>query len=71
MYLLAKFGGHGSYGNGDIISYISFYINTTEKAKLTSSNRHIERFSKSRIPIYNSEIPDTAGRKITTTEKRT
>ena len=29
------------------------------------SIRHIARFLKSRIPIYNSDVPDTAGRKTT------
>ena len=38
-------------------------MDTLEKAELTASIRHIERFLKSRIPIYNSEAPDTAGRK--------
>ena len=46
-------------------------MNTSEKAKLTASIRHIERFSKSGIPIYNFEVPDTAGRKaaIATTRR--
>ena len=61
--MLAKFGGDRSYGNGDAISYINSYMNTLEKAELTASLRHIERFSKSVIPIYNPEVPDTAGRK--------
>ena len=34
-----------------------------EKAELTASVRHIKRFSKSEIPIYNSEVPDTDNRK--------
>ena len=38
-------------------------MSTSEKAKLTASIRYIERFSKSGIPIYNSEVPDEAGRK--------
>ena len=59
MYLLAKFGGHRSYRNGDISSY----IDTLEKAELTASIRHITRFLKSRIPIYISQVPDSAGRK--------
>ena len=33
MYLVAKFGGHGSYGNGNINSYINFY---TSQKKLNS-----------------------------------
>ena len=69
MYLLAKFGGQSSYRNGDINSYIIFYIDTLEKAELTASIRHIVILLKSGIPIYNSEVPDTAGRK--TTRRRT
>ena len=38
-------------------------MNTLGKAECTASVRHIERFSKSGIPIYNSEVPGTAGRK--------
>ena len=57
MYLLAKFGVHRS--NGNVNSCMNFYMHTSEKANLTSSIHHIERFSKSGIPIYNSEVPDT------------
>ena len=63
MYLLVKFGRHSSCRNGVINSYINCYINNLEKAELITLVRHIQRFSKSRIPIYNSEVPDTAGRK--------
>ena len=45
-------------------------MNTTEKAQLTASICHIERFSKLEIPIYNSEVPDVGGRKTTTTRIR-
>ena len=38
-------------------------MNTSEKIKLTASVRQIERVSKLEIPIYNSEVPDTPGRK--------
>ena len=34
-----------------------------EKAKLAASIHHIVIFIKSGIPIYNSKVPDTAGRK--------
>ena len=34
-------------------------MNNLEKAQLTASARHIERFSKPGIPIYNSELLDT------------
>ena len=59
MYLLAKFGVHRSNGNEDINSCMNFYMHTSEKADLTSPIHHIERFSKSAIPIYNFEVPDT------------
>ena len=49
--MLVTFGGHRSYGNKDINSYINSYINTFQKAKLNASLHHIERFSKSEIPI--------------------
>ena len=39
-------------------------MNSSKKTKPTTSVRHIKRFSKSVIPIYNSEVPNTAGRKI-------
>ena len=34
-------------------------MNTSRKAELAASIRHIERFSISGVPIYNSEVPDT------------
>ena len=71
MYLLAKFGGHRSHRNGDINSYINSYMKTSEIAELTTSLSHIEGFSKSRIPIYNPEVPDTAGRKTTARRAQT
>ena len=61
MYLLARFGSHMSFGNGDINSYINSYMNNLGKAELIPSVSNIQRFLKSGIPIYNSE--DTAGRK--------
>ena len=60
MYLLAKFGGHRSDKNVDINSY----MDTLEKAELTVLIRHIARLVKSGIPIYNSEVLDTADRKV-------
>ena len=42
---------------------ISMLMITSEEAKLTVSTVYIGRFSKSGISIYNSKIPDTAGRK--------
>ena len=63
MYLLTKFAGHRSYGNGAINSYINFYMDILEKAELTASIHHIARFLKSVIPIYNSKVSNTAGRK--------
>ena len=38
-------------------------MNTSEKGELTTLLWHIEKFSKSGIPIYNPKVPDTAGRK--------
>ena len=63
MYLLAKFDDHRSYRNVDINSYINSCIDTLEKTELTASICHIAKFLKSGIRIYNSEVPDTAGRK--------
>ena len=39
-------------------------MSTSERAELTASIPHTETFSKSGIPIYNSEDPHTAGKKI-------
>ena len=64
MYLLAKFGGHRSYKDGDISSFINSYMDTLEKIELTASFHHIARVLKSGIPIYNSlQVLDTASRK--------
>ena len=63
VYLLAKFGGHRSYGNVDISSYIISYINTSKKVDLAALVHHIERFSKSVILIFNFVLQDAAGRK--------
>ena len=60
-YLAAKFGGHRSNGNGYINSDINSYMNTSEKAELTTSTHQIERFSKSVISIYDSKFLDMAG----------
>ena len=62
MYLLAKFDGHRSYGNRNINSY----MNSSDKAELTASVRHIERFSKVIISNYNSEVSYTTSRKAKT-----
>ena len=69
MYLLAKFGDHKPYRNGDVNSF-NFYMDTLEKAELTASIRCIGRFIKSGRPIYNSEVPDTAGKKQKEEEHR-
>ena len=66
MYLLAKFGDRRSYRNGDINSYII----TLEKAELTASIRCVAKFSKQGIPIYNSEVQDTAVEKQEKEEHR-
>ena len=71
MYLLVKSGGHNPYRNGDFNFHINFYMNTLEKAELITSVSHIERFSKSGMPIYSFDVPGTAGRKATTRRKKT
>ena len=38
-------------------------MDTSEKAEPTASIHHIESFWKSGILLYNSEVPDTAGRR--------
>ena len=38
--------------------------------KLIALVCHIERFSKSGIPNYNSEVPDTSGKKTKRRERR-
>lgn len=43
---------------------------TLKKAEFTASIRHVERFLKAGVPIYNSDVPDTTGRK-TRRRKRT
>ena len=68
MYLLAKFGGYRFYRNGDISSYIKYYMDTLEKGELTTSIRHVARFIKSGISIYNSEVTDAAGRETRRTQ---
>ena len=70
MHLLPKFDDHRSYRNGDINSYLNSYMDILEKADLTALIRHFVRFLKSGIPIYNSDVPDTAGRE-TKRRKRT
>ena len=64
MYLLVKFGSHRSYGNGDMNSFISSYMNTLEKAELTTSDRHYERFPNQ---DYQFTIPKSQTRLV---EKR-
>ena len=71
MYLLAKFGGHRSYRDENINSFINCYLDILEKAELTDLIRHISRFLKSGIPIYNSEVPDTTGKKNKKKKKNT
>ena len=64
MYLLVKFGSHRSYGNGDMNSFISSYMNTLEKAELTTSDCHYERFPNQ---DYQFTIPKSQTRLV---EKR-
>ena len=42
--------------------YIKSYMDSLEQAGPTASIRHIGRFLKSGVPIFNSEVPDTADR---------
>ena len=70
MYLPAKFDGHRSYRNGDVNSYINFYMDTLEKVELTVSIGHIQKFLRSGTPIYNSEVSNTAGRKMRRRRRR-
>ena len=63
MYLLAKFGDHRSYKNGDINSCINSYMDILEKVEPTAWIPFIARFLKSRIPIYTSGVQDTAERR--------
>ena len=56
-------GGHRSYGNADINSYINSYLNASGKVELTTLIRHIERFLKSGLPISNPDVPYTTGKK--------
>ena len=46
-------------------------MNTSRKAELTASIRHIERFSISGVPIYNSEVPDTVVKETRRRRRRT
>ena len=57
MYLPAKFGGQRSYGNGDISSCVSCYMDTSGKAELTTLITIL------RLSLCNSEVSDTASRK--------
>ena len=45
-------------------------MDSLEKAELATLIHHIGRFLKSRIPIYNSKVPNMAGRKTRRRRKR-
>ena len=64
MYLLAKFGGHRSYRNGGINSYINFCKSTLKKAELTVSIRNVARFLKSGILSFNIKVPNTVAKRL-------
>ena len=66
MYLLAKCSVHRSFGNLDINSYINSYLNTFEKAEVTTSVHLTQRFSKSWMLIYSSVVQDITDRKTAT-----
>ena len=70
MYLLGKFDDQRSYGNGDINYFINSCMGTLEKAEVTASIRHIGRFSRSVIPIYNSKVQDKIGKKTRRRRRR-
>ena len=69
MHLLAKFTHHRSYRNEDINSNINSYMDTLKKAELSALIRHITRFLKSGIQIYNSKDRKTT-RRTQATAKR-
>ena len=66
-----QIGSQKSYGNEDINSYISSYINALGEAEFTVSVRHIERFSKAGIPTYNSRSPENNWQKDKKKRRRT
>ena len=45
-------------------------MDSLEKTELTASIHHIGKFLKSGIPIYNSEVRDTSGRKMRRSRRR-
>ena len=47
----------------EMLTLTSYYMNVSEKVKLTASIRHNDRFSKSSIPIYSSKAPEKLWRK--------
>ena len=55
--MFAKFGSHRSYGNRNIISYISSYMNTLEKIARTALVRHFENFQ-----IMNTDLQQLSHR---------
>ena len=72
IYLLPKFGEYRSYRNGNSIEVL-ISIRTWIPWKSLNSppwSCRIPKYLKSGIPIYNSEIPDTAGRKTRRRRKR-
>ena len=58
---VAKFGSYRSCRNGDINFYMISYMGILEID--TAQICHIARLLKSGTPIYNSKVPNTAGRK--------
>ena len=67
MYLLINFGGHRKWRYRLLYQFLHDYC---KKAEFTISVRHIGGFSKSGIPIYNSEVSDTAGKKTRKKRRR-
>ena len=60
MHVFSKFGSQSSYGNRNIISYISSCMNTLEKIAPTALVHHFENFQNHE---YQQLIPDTNGEK--------
>lgn len=54
--LLANFKDHRSYRSGDVNLYTNTNMNNSEKAKLTTLIRHIEKFSNIYLDIRNPGI---------------
>ena len=61
----AKFGGHRSYRIGHVNPLLISFMNISIKTEITTLIHHIERFSKLRIPIHSSEVPEKPQKALT------